>query len=95
MREKLRKLPGGPTQPLTVHLRQEIDRLNIIITLTTTTLKNVRLAIAGMCHIETICQLSCSPTTSHSWNQPSVAGLLTLYPANGDREQCLVLCVFS
>lgn len=51
MREKLRKLPGGPTQPLTVHLRQEIDRLNIIITLTTTTLKNVRLAIAGMCHI--------------------------------------------
>ena len=51
MREKLRKLPGGPTQPLTVHLRQEIDRLNIIITLTTTTLKNVRLAIAGMCPI--------------------------------------------
>ncbi|CAK0759668.1 Dynein gamma chain, flagellar outer arm [Coccomyxa viridis] len=47
VREKLRKLPGGPTQPLTVHLRQEIDRLNIIITLTTTTLKNVRLAIAG------------------------------------------------
>jgi hypothetical protein len=38
-REKLRRLPGGPTQPLTVHLRQEIDRLNTIIALTTTTLK--------------------------------------------------------
>ena len=60
VREKLRKLPGGPTQPLTVHLRQEIDRLNIIITLTTTTLKNVRLAIAGVCLLYTIGQLSCS-----------------------------------
>ena len=30
-KDKLRKLPGGPTQPLTVHLRQEIDRLNIIL----------------------------------------------------------------
>lgn len=59
MRERLRKLQGGPTQPLTVHLRQEIDRLNIIITLTTTTLKNLRLAIAGMFLIWTICQLSC------------------------------------
>lgn len=46
-REKLKKLPGGPTQPLTVHLRQEIDRLNIITKLATTTLKNLRLAIAG------------------------------------------------
>ena len=43
----LNKLPGGPTQPLTVHLRQEIDRLNIIVDLTTKTLKNLRLAIAG------------------------------------------------
>ena len=66
VREKLRKLPGGPTQPLTVHLRQEIDRLNMIITLTTTTLKNVRLAIAGMCLIQTVCQLSCSYATSLS-----------------------------
>jgi dynein heavy chain len=47
VKEMLKKLPGGPTQPLTVHLRQEIDRLNIIIELTTTTLKNLRLAIAG------------------------------------------------
>uniref|UniRef100_A0A061RL16 Flagellar outer dynein arm heavy chain gamma n=1 Tax=Tetraselmis sp. GSL018 TaxID=582737 RepID=A0A061RL16_9CHLO len=46
-KEKLRKLPGGPTQPLTIHLRQEIDRLNIIISLTVTTMKNLRLAIAG------------------------------------------------
>jgi len=46
-KEKLKKLPGGPTAPLTVHLRQEIDRLNITINLTTKTLKNLRLAIAG------------------------------------------------
>lgn len=46
-KEKLKKLPGGPTQPMTVHLRQEIDRLNIITRLATNTLKNLRLAIAG------------------------------------------------
>ena len=48
VREKLRKSPGGPTQPLTVHLRQEIDRLNTIIALTTEMLKDLRLAIAGI-----------------------------------------------
>ena len=48
VREKLRKLPGGPTQPLTVHLRQEIDRINTVISLTVTTLRNLRLAVAGM-----------------------------------------------
>jgi dynein heavy chain len=47
VKELLKKLPGGSTQPLTVHLRQEIDRLNIIIGLTTKTLKDLRLAIAG------------------------------------------------
>ena len=47
LREKLRKLPGGPTMPLNVHLRQELDRLNIVIKLTSSTLKNLRLAIAG------------------------------------------------
>ena len=47
MRERLRKLPGGPAQPLTVHLRQEIDRVNVILALTATTLANLRLAIAG------------------------------------------------
>jgi dynein heavy chain len=47
VRERLKRLAGGPTQPLTVHLRQEIDRLNIVIKLTTTTLQNLRLAIAG------------------------------------------------
>ena len=46
-KEKLKKLAGGPTMPLTVHLRQEIDRLNIVTRLTTTTLKNLRLAISG------------------------------------------------
>jgi len=47
VRDRLKRLPGGPTQPLTIHLRQEIDRLNIIVRLTTTTLQNLRLAIAG------------------------------------------------
>ena len=46
-KEKLKKQPGGPSAPLNVHLRQEIDRLNTIIALTTKTLKNLRLAIAG------------------------------------------------
>ena len=32
---------------MTVHLRQEIDRLNVVVKLTTSTLKNLRLAIAG------------------------------------------------
>ena len=47
VRERLQALPGGPTQPLTVHLRQEIDRLNTVLALTTATLRNLRLAIAG------------------------------------------------
>ena len=46
-RERLRKAPGGPAAPLNVHLRQEIDRLNTILRLTSTTLKNLRLAVAG------------------------------------------------
>ena len=41
-KEKLKKLSGGPSMPLTVHLRQEIDRLNVIVHLATTTLKNLR-----------------------------------------------------
>lgn len=44
---KLKKLQGGPTMPLTVHLRQELDRLNHVTHLATTMLKNLRLAIAG------------------------------------------------
>ena len=47
MRDKLQRLPGGPTQPLTVHLRQEIDRLNTVLVRTAATLRNLRLAIAG------------------------------------------------
>ena len=46
-KERLRKLQGGPSAPLNVHLRQEIDRLNIILRLTSSTLKNLRLAVAG------------------------------------------------
>lgn len=41
-KEKLKKLTGGASQPLTVHLRQEIDRLNIITKLTISTLKSLR-----------------------------------------------------
>ena len=61
IRERLRKLQGGPTAPLNVHLRQEIDRLNTILRLTATTLKNLRLAVAGetaslgFCHALFIC----------------------------------------
>jgi hypothetical protein len=47
MVQRLRKMPGGPTQPLHVHLRQEVDRLNVVIALTAGTLRNMRLAIAG------------------------------------------------
>eukprot|EP00217_Crustomastix_stigmatica_P013603 CAMPEP_0183798542 /NCGR_PEP_ID=MMETSP0803_2-20130417/19119_1 /TAXON_ID=195967 /ORGANISM="Crustomastix stigmata, Strain CCMP3273" /LENGTH=4519 /DNA_ID=CAMNT_0026043227 /DNA_START=42 /DNA_END=13598 /DNA_ORIENTATION=- len=46
-KDKLKKLKGGPTQPLTVFLRQEIDRLNVVINLATKSFKNLRLAIAG------------------------------------------------
>ena len=46
-KEKLKKLGGGSTAPLNVHLRQEIDRLNVVIKLTQGTLSDLRLAIAG------------------------------------------------
>ena len=46
-KEKLKKVQGGATAPLNVHLRQEIDRLNRIMKLTQDTLINLRLAIAG------------------------------------------------
>jgi dynein heavy chain, axonemal len=47
VKDKTAKLPGGASMPLTVTLRQEIDRLNMVIKLTRTTLSNLRLAIAG------------------------------------------------
>jgi dynein heavy chain len=47
VKDKLRRLPGGPTQPLNIHLRQEVDRLNVILELAGRTLASVRLAIAG------------------------------------------------
>jgi dynein heavy chain len=47
VRDKLKRLPGGPTQPLTVHLRQEVDRLNAVLVLARATLADLRLAIAG------------------------------------------------
>ena len=45
--ERLQKLPGGATAPLNVHLRQEVDRLNIVLRITRETLESLRLAIAG------------------------------------------------
>lgn len=47
VRERLKKMQGGPQMPLTVHLRQEIDRLNTVIDLTRAMLSDLRLAIAG------------------------------------------------
>lgn len=46
-RERLKRLPGGASQPLTVHLRQEIERLNVVLRLTRSTLTDLRLAVAG------------------------------------------------
>ena len=45
--ERLQKLPGGSTAPLNVHLRQEVDRLNIVLRIARQTLESLRLAIAG------------------------------------------------
>jgi len=53
IKEKLKKLPGGPTAPLTVHLRQELDRLNTIIRLATQTLK-----VGSWVH-ECVCVCAC------------------------------------
>ena len=59
VKERLRKLQGGPQLPLTVHLRQEIDCLNVVVKLAKTTLSSLRLAIAGTClHcFRTVCKL--------------------------------------
>jgi len=43
----LQKLPGGAQQPLTIHLRQEIDRLNIVMSTVKSTLESLQLTIAG------------------------------------------------
>jgi len=46
-KDALRKLPGGATAPLNVHLRQEIERLNRVLGVVSDTMQTVRLAIAG------------------------------------------------
>jgi dynein heavy chain len=43
----LTRLAGGPTAPLNIHLRQEIDRLNKVIRTVKESLRTLRLAIAG------------------------------------------------
>lgn len=45
--EALKKLAGGPTAPLNIHLRQEIERLNKVVVAVAETLRVLRLAIAG------------------------------------------------
>ena len=45
--ERLQNLPCGATAPLNVHLRQEVDRLNIVMRIARETLESLRLAIAG------------------------------------------------
>jgi dynein heavy chain len=46
-KEALKKLSGGATGPLNIHLRQEIERLNKVIVAVAETLRMLRLAIAG------------------------------------------------
>lgn len=43
----LGRLAGGPTAPLNIHLRQEIDRLNKVVRTVKESLRTLRLAIAG------------------------------------------------
>ncbi|KAL4552567.1 hypothetical protein Ndes2526B_g02495 [Nannochloris sp. 'desiccata'] len=45
--EALKKLSGGATGPLNIHLRQEIERLNKVVAVVAETLRMLRLAIAG------------------------------------------------
>ena len=50
VRKNIEKLNGGATaqpKPLNIHLKQEIDRMQIIISLTRKTLQGLELAIAG------------------------------------------------
>ena len=47
VKEGLKKLQGGASAPLNIHLRQEIDRLNKVMSVVAETLKTLRLAIAG------------------------------------------------
>jgi dynein heavy chain len=46
-KEMLRRQAGGPAAPLTIHLRQEIDRLNKVVRVVGDTLRTLRLAVAG------------------------------------------------
>ena len=81
VRDALRKLPGTPTQPLTIHLRQEIDRLNTVVTLVRGTLRDLRLAVAGTIALtvpleqamEALC-VARVPTAwvNKSWEAPSI-----------------------
>ncbi|GBG77441.1 hypothetical protein CBR_g23890 [Chara braunii] len=52
-KDKLKKLPGNVTAPLNVHLKQEIDRLNLVISMAESNLQNLRLAIKGSIALST------------------------------------------
>lgn len=43
----LHALPGGPTLPLNIHLRQEIERLDKVISMVSDSLSTLKLAVAG------------------------------------------------
>merc|ERR1712072_1500539 len=50
VRKNIEKLNGGASnspKPLNIHLKQEIDRMQIIIKLTRNTLQQLELAVAG------------------------------------------------
>lgn len=46
-KEAIKKLSGGATGPLNIHLRQEIERLNKVVIVVAEALRMLRLAIAG------------------------------------------------
>ena len=95
VRERLQQLPGGPTQPLTVHLRQEIDRLNAVIALTTATLRNLRLAIAGATQPLTRTILhACGLGTSHPHCSREMQRVHVLHCLRMTMARPGVLCLF-
>lgn len=47
MAAQLKRLAGGPNTPLTIHLRQEVDRLNAVLSLVGEQLRALRSALAG------------------------------------------------
>lgn len=53
--EKIRKQGGGISHPLNVHLRQEIDRLNALLTTVKASLVSLKLALEGKMAVQCGC----------------------------------------